>query len=269
MALSNLRLVGPSVSDSDRTSIAASPALATGSLASNLQSPLRSRVARTTSIGTQTFTGNWSTAPSIKAVAIGRHNLDSDCRWKIELFSGLGQTGTLQYTSGDLNPISASGWDENTSVTWLTAAVTPLSFRLTISSTLAGHPADGYFEIGRLFMGAVWEPTINVPHGGFVSAWQEEARQVRTGAGSIRSQYGPNYRTLEARLEWLTESERAALWGILRDAGLRKDFLVSALPGGDSVQDRDHLMFCKVAEMPDFSFPLPSYWSSRLRLSET
>jgi hypothetical protein len=226
-------------------------------------------VIRTTSRATQTLTGNWSTAPTIGALALGRHNLTSHCRWRLELFPAINQGGTVLYDSGTVAPGIVSGWDLNTSVLWLPSAVTPLSFRLTISTTDSNYPAAGYFEASRLVLGPVWSPAVNVAHQGFAAGWHEDSRQVRTGAGSVRAEAGPAYRTLALPLDWLAESERASLWEILRQVGMRQDLLVSVLPGGDSTPERDLAMLAKATDLPDFSYPLPSYWGTQLRLAET
>jgi len=266
MALTNIRIIAPN--QADGISMSNDPALSAATPVGNLQSPLRGKVIRTTSRATQYIRGNWVTAPDIEAIALIRHNLNSYCRWRMQLYSAINQSGLI-YDTNDLTPTSMLGWTTGFDVNWIGSIKQPKSFQLTISTTDANHPAVGYFEVGRLFMGPVWSPTLNMSYDGFDLSWQDTTRQTRTASGSLRSERGAAYRTLSVNFSVLSEAERTELFELARVVGKRLELVVSALWDDTTpYATRDSLFTAKIAEMPSFSFPFFNTWEATMTLEE-
>lgn len=257
----NLRIITPN--DCDIATLTASPSLVTTLPVTNLQSPSRALVARSTSTSAQDIKGTWSASRIISAAALVRHNLTSSATWQLRLYSDAAWT-TLIYDSGavvackpkalgdlewGVDPLGASlftDWDHAFSSMWF-APVAARSFVITLTDTTN---ADGYVQASRLFIGRYLEPQINFDYG-FRLQWLENTRQERTDGGTLRSDAQDPYRRMSFRLAALSTSDRPKFMEWARRDGLRNDVFISAFPENGSALERDHAMAGKLVASPE------------------
>ncbi len=275
---SNLRIIADNWSD--LAALSASPALALP--ASNLQTQSRGEIMRTTGVATQQILGDFDQARICSACALVRHNLTSAATWRLELFSGAGQSGTTVYDSGSVTALPGYGWGEfrwgvdawggSIFLGWgqafsnLWFAATPaLSFRLTISDP--GNPV-GYLQASRLVIGAYFEPLRNMSSGVDVS-WAENSAQRRTDGGSLRTDGRVAYRRWQFSLDFLNAAERGVVLDVFRRAGLRGDLFISCYPGLGGAQERDHAGLVKLVRMPGMRRTSPELYASELLFEES
>lgn len=229
----------------------------------NLQLEGRSKVARTTSAAAAVvINGTWAGAQTISSACLYRHNLTGAATWRLQLFAGANQTGAQLYDSGHVAALSAVGWGEFAwgapwgqfsmlgwdapfSTLWFTG-VSALSFTLTITDI--GNPA-GYIEAKRLLLGAYFEPQFG-PAYGLALLPQDSSQQIRTGAGSLRSEAEATWRRIDLTLGFLSDGERAALFDLMRRVGLKREMFVACFATATDATARDYSLLGKLVQMP-------------------
>lgn len=248
----------------------------------NLQLQGRARVARTTDdTGAKVIEGEWLNPRVLTACVLYGHNLTSSATWRLQCWSGAGQSGDLTYDSGTVRALRRvgwglfryglvpwgstvfTGWERAFSVLWFAAAAAR-SWRLTISD--AGNPA-GYLQAKRLLMGSYFEPAVNAEYG-LELGWREDTTQQRTQASTLRSDAGPQYRRLAGNLSHLDDIERARFMELCRMAGMRREIFVSVFPETGSTQERDYALLGKFTAMPDGAHGNPASWSNTFTIEE-
>lgn len=249
----------------------------------NLQLQGRARVARTTdTAGDKVIEGEWPNARVLSACVLHGHNLTSAATWRLQCWSGAGQSGDLTFDSGTQRALRRvgwglfgfglvpwggtvfTGWERAFSVLWF-AATAARSWRITLAD--GGNPA-GYLQAKRLLMGSYFEPTVNAELG-LELAWREDTAQQRTQASTLRSDAGPQYRRLAGNLSHLDDIERARFMELCRRVGLRREIFVSVFPGTGSTQERDYALLGKFTAMPDGTHGNPASWSNNFTIEES
>lgn len=119
----------------------------------------------------------------IGSVAIVNHNMQKDATWRYRVYSDSGYS-TLVYDSGTINvwPLMAFGsyewedsrfWDLQLSAEEIALFTKTLTY---VPDTVASAQyyqieffdstnTDGYVELGRIFVGAIYQPTLNMSLG--------------------------------------------------------------------------------------------------------
>lgn len=277
--MSNMRIVTSNVSDS--------ATLSSGDFAAtlpvgNLQLEGRARVARTTNAtGTKTVNGDLAAAAVVGACVLYNHNLTSAATWRLRLWSGVGQTGTLMHDSGTVGALPALGWGEfgwgavpwgasvfygwgaAFSVLWI-PAVGARSFRVEITD--AANPA-GYLQAKRLLVGPYFEPAVNVSYG-LQLYWEDNSTQRRTQGGSLRTDARVRFRRLKGELDHLTTAERAVAVETLHQVALRAETFISVFPGYGGALERDYSLLGKFTAMPQFTHGQVASHSAQLAFEE-
>lgn len=261
--MSNLRII--STNDADAATLTSSDFVATLPV-SNLQVEGRARVARTANTtGDKTINGNWSTGKVVSAMVLYGCNFSSAATLRLQLWDGNNQSGTLVLDTGVAPALDALGWGEFAwgmsswgatvfedwakafSVLWLSQIVSAKSFRITFND--APNPA-GYIEIKRLLIGSYFEPAVNFDLD-MAACWNDTSIQKRTMGGSINTDKGVQYRSLNGNLSGLSPGERAAYFEMTRVVGLSSEMFVSAFPEVGGAMERDHSMLCKFGVVPE------------------
>jgi len=230
----------------------------------NLKIYNNARLARCSTPSEAVVLGGWDSARAISACVLWRHNLSSGAIWRLELFSGVGQTGDTIYDSGEesaidtkalnelewgVDPLGATvftGWRLRYSPLWF-ERVSARSFRLTLQD-----PESTHIDVGRLYLGRYLEPRINMSYGHSLG-WQESTSQYRTAGGSLFSDSQEPYRVLNFSLDWLSEVDRGLWLEGVRLVGLRKDVFISLYPEVGGVKERDYSFAGKFKTMPSFT----------------
>jgi hypothetical protein len=242
----------------------------------NLQLEGRARVARTTdSWGTKYILGDFADANEISAVVLYDHNLSAGCTIRIQLFSGVGQTGSTLYDNAGWTPFITPSWSgfgpggnapsARYSALWITPVTGVRSFRLMIYEGITTKPA--YTQIKRLLMGSYFEPAANAALGLSLS-WNDSSVQRRTQGGSIRTESRSLYRSLVGQLDQLTEAERYKFFDALHSCGTRKEVFVSVFPSLTDLQGRDFSMLGKFTRLPPVNVVQATTYSSGFEIEE-
>lgn len=264
--MSNVRLITPNYAD-DAT-ITSSPAMVSTLPITNLQDSLRGRVARSTSLATQTYLFDWSSAINVNALTIERHNYSPAATIRYRLWDGAAQSGTLLYDStafsnGTTIPWGTLRWGidsfggTNIFIGWAYAwtklyhdsAISARSGSIVITD--AANP-DGYMQASRLRIGRYFEPVVGIAQGDFTPSWRESTTQQRTAGGSLRSDNLNPYRRFAFALRNLASAEMDELFEISRVVGLRKDLFVDIMPGVGGRRERNFSGPVKFVQPLDF-----------------
>lgn len=255
-----------------------------GTAITNLQNDIRGRIYRAK--GNQwpiIIKGTWNgQGYKCSMAALIRHNFENASTWRVQLYSDAAWT-TQIYDSGTLNafpgatlgeldwgvsPLGSGIYDafmgQRLSVMWFTE-VTALSFKITVNDS--GNSAT-YVDISRLFLGKYISPVYNATYGMKLS-WKENTAQSRSDGGTLRSDGGQPWRTLQFDLGALPEADRAAWSDVFRYAGLRKDMFISIFPGSGGELERDYQMACKFIQLPENDNFAPSYYRTTVQVEET
>lgn len=275
----NLRLLSTNVVDAATLS---SSDFAATLPATNLQVEGRARVARTSNAtGTKTIYGNFAGTTLCSALVLYGHNLSGTATWRLRLYNGANQTGTVVYDSTTLTPQTVVGWGafqwgaepwgsyifrdwEQPFYSLFFSEVYAVSFRLDITDT--GNPA-GYLQASRLIMGRYLTPYFNAAYG-LALSWDTNSVQRRTLGGSVRTDRRATFRRLSFDLETLDAGERALWLDLARSVSLHREMFVSIYPGVGGELERDHSLLCKFAQVPASNLPVPERWSMKLELIE-
>lgn len=275
----NLRLLSTNVVDA--ATLTSSDFTATLPV-TNLQVEGRARVARTSNAtGTKTIYGNFAGTTLCSALVLYGHNLSGTATWRLRLYNGANQTGTVVYDSTTLTPQTVVGWGafqwgaepwgsyifrdwEQPFYSLFFSEVYAVSFRLDITDT--GNPA-GYLQASRLIMGRYLTPYFNAAYG-LALSWDTNSVQRRTLGGSVRTDRRATFRRLAFDLETLDAGERALWLDLARSVSLHREMFVSIYPGVGGELERDHSLLCKFSQVPASNLPVPERWSMKLELIE-
>lgn len=200
----------------------------------------------------------------IDSFAMWRHNLTVDSRVRLQLFEGINRTGALVFDSGffegdipktlgdlswgrdELGASSNTDWKLKSRSKWLDQPVAARSGILTI---IDKENPDGYIEIGRIYCGDAFSPTINVDLGHSFS-WDSDSEVLPTAGGTVHSIYSEVYRTLTFNMSHLTSADRAVFAEALRTVSKTNDIFVSLRPGVGGATERDYTFAGKFVEVP-------------------
>lgn len=245
MSFPNMRMIVSNLNDT-ATLTATSEALPV----TYTQRSGRAYVWRSTDTATQVISGEWSGTEFIDAFTLYRHNLSASATVRFELFQG----EVIVYDSGEtpvaelitppalrvgIDPWGATYNDEIpvplTSV-WLPPTAGN-NYRITITDP--ANPA-GFLQIGRIIVGLSISLQYNPTYGATLT-WLENAEQVRTEGGSLRTiTSGGQARLLSIDQKTLPESDRVKLTTELVKRGKQADIFVSLYPEQGGVKELEH-----------------------------
>lgn len=253
----------------------------------HLKTPWRSRVMRSAPREDLTITqrvlGN-SPAKALVAdcFSIHNHNLAGADVYRIELFEGPNQSGSVAYDSSfqsasvliplgvwmcGVDAFGATYSDDldKISTVWFEPVVYQ-SFRLTIKSH---SNSRGYIQLGMLFLGKSLRFENNFSWGNELS-WNTGLMLTRTEGGSLvtESQRPYAYRELTLDLEWLTDADRNSMAGKLR-AAAGQPILVAAYPTvGSDIRRTEYTMIAKLDTGNRYTHQSINRHSTQLRFLE-
>jgi hypothetical protein len=246
-----LRIVSRNLADA--AALSAVPPLAAPASESNLQSPLRARVARSGSLDLQAVIASWTAPQTLSFAALWRTNLSAAATWRVEAYSGAGLSGSLLFDSNSdpsgpvplgllrwgIDPLGAAfgaSWDSAASPVAYFPQVSAQSVRITVRDP--GNPA-GFIEIGRLIVGQFWEPEGGADYGA-AARWADPAPLARTEGGSAAKPGSVPARSLSFSLSWMGEADRAALLDLIAQAGDGGELWASVYAGAGGALERDY-----------------------------
>jgi hypothetical protein len=214
----------------------------------NLKDRVLSHTARSTNV-VETSTKFDIALPKfrdVQCIALCRHNLQLDAKFRIRAFYDSGMTQCTydsdwqfvwrrMYNTKDLPWRNSNFWAGKilaedlegffwNLVHWMPTQISSRYWRIELSDT--GN-TFGYLEIGRLFMATGWMPTYNMEYG---ASLQYEARTEIEEAWDGTEYFAekPPYRIARFNLGHLSEAEAMAqVFDMQRVSGISKEVLFS------------------------------------------
>jgi hypothetical protein len=177
--------------------------------------------------------------------AMARHNFPVGSTARIRLWDGINQTGVLVYDSGAIETAVVIPWGAFLAGIdpWSDAyelgipgifshwfdAVGYKSLQIDIDFTPVTSPALPFIDIGRLYIGWAFVPTINMARGASIT-WVDKSIHNRTAGGGLRTENIDAYRKFDLDLNWMPVSDRERLSHLLERVGKGGDMLISLDP---------------------------------------
>ena len=243
----------------DRAVVAASSEVATMPV-TNVQNPQRTVMYRSAAVGTQTIDITLAQdEDQVQAFALVDHNLTLAGTVQIQAWSDAlgGATEVLNVTLQPYQPTYGygvqlygeglyGGYDiyiNGLSIGDARAVLRPILmtqispalkiryWRITINDL-----ALTYYQMGRVYLGPIWSPTVNYSFGSTKSR-QSRTRRIEARGG----QYYGNPRTdrtiLQFSFDWLDDADRDQLWIINMIKGKENPFILVQRPVGGYAQE--------------------------------
>jgi len=229
----------------------------------------------------QTITATLTGPIFMDCVAISKHNLGASGMLRVKLYI-TGQD-TPVYDSQDLATamiIPAGVWragidpfgatynellpgGSELSIHWMPQPVLADRYELVISGT----QSSGYFEIGRIFSGLSFSPSVNIDWNPDLD-WGDKSEHVETEGGSLRTIKKPRRRMFNLKLSWLSDADREVLVSRLVKNGMGADLLISVFPGVGGFKELEYTMVCRLAQSLSHSLSHYQNWQAPLKFLE-
>lgn len=212
----------------------------------NLQSRLIGKVARTANVALAStkFDIDLGAGMKVQAIALRNHNislagtiritgstsptfslLSYDSTW-IDAWPEVYPWGTLEWEddnwwTGKYTKEQTQGY--TTELDHLLPAMKVARYwRIEVNDTT--NP-DGYLQVGRLFIGPVWQPKINMSYGASV-AWETDTEVGKAKGGAEYFQRSTPYRVVKFALNWMDQDEAfSQAFELQRRAGIDQEVL--------------------------------------------
>ena len=205
----------------------------------NIKTRSLSRKARSTNATNSSTKLRFSldSARVIGSVAIVNHNLQKDASWRYRVYSDSGYS-TLVYDSGTINvwPLMPFGsyewedsrfWDLQLSAEEIALFTKTLTYVPdTIESAqyyqvefFDSTNTDGYVELGRIFVGSIYQPTLNMSLGASIGDETNTVVDVALSGAEFFDRR-TSYRVAQFTLDHLTYNESIINGDIIKISGL-------------------------------------------------
>lgn len=237
----------------DDATLSVSPAAVTTLPVTNLQSNIRDRLWRSTSLASQVIEGNWagnvrrlshfSLWPSGQASSLIGANV------RLQIYSDLAMSSSVYDQTWAFFTPTGPGWGDDPwgAFEWgvayddRTARLAPLSkwftavnasaFRLTISN--GGAVDTEYFEARRIVLGEYQQAPYNGLTG-MAPQWRSNSEGQRTVGGSLRRLSRAKWRELRFDTVIQTDAERAQWSDIMHACDPSSEVVISIFPANAS-----------------------------------
>lgn len=108
---------------------------------------------------------------------------------------------------------------------------------------------QSYIEAARLITGSYWQPQYNAEYGANVAA-EDTSTHYRTDSGNLRTDIGNRYRKLSINLSFMTPTDRANFWRIVKGNGMASPMLISLFPeNADPELEQAHQIYGRLSSM--------------------
>ena len=213
---------------------------------SNLQSRLIGKVARSidTALSSTKFDIDLGAGTKVQAISLRNHNITLTGTYRVTA-STSPSFAVLSYDSGWLDvwpvvfPWGTLEWEDDN---WwsgkytveqtqgytveldhlLPAMKVARYWRVEFSDT---RNPDGYVQFGRLFIGPVWQPKINMSYGASI-AWETKTGSQEAIGGAEYFQRRTPYRVAKFSLNWMDQDEAfSQAFELMRRAGIDQEVL--------------------------------------------
>jgi hypothetical protein len=205
----------------------------------NIKTRSLSRKARSTNAANSSTKLRFSldSARVIGSVAIVNHNMQKDATWRYRVYSDSGYS-TMVYDSGTINvwPLMPYGsyewedenfWDLQLSDEEIALFTKTLTY---VPDTIASAQyyqieffdstnTDGYVELGRIFVGAIYQPTLNMNLGASIGDETNTVVDVALSGAEFFDRR-TSYRVAQFTLDHLTYNESIINGDIIKISGV-------------------------------------------------
>lgn len=223
---------------------------------------------------------------NIRLLSLINHNLSLDATVQIKA-SATADFAVLLYDSGtvdvwpamyntlDLDWEDDNWWDgkytdeQRNGYTWtfvqlLTSRILARYWRVEITDTTN---AAGYVQIGRVFIGPTWQPTINMSYGASL-AWETDTQEQRARSGALYFDRRNPRRTVRFSLQNMLVDEALAMaFEIQRRAGLDAEVLYIFDPD-DTVHALRRRFLGRLRELSPIEYPYYARQQTNFQIEE-
>lgn len=253
----------------DESTLTVSVAEAAGYEILNTQNRIRTRAWRSSTGGDVTIRGTFGPTyprtPSFFGMFLHQCHgakiqllLYSDDAWTSTIYdSGVNDVVKVQPTDGmdwGFDPFSLGPNDPFAEDApywlWIEPGSPPpacLSYEILLSSHSATYGRT-VWQASRFFLGPTME-LFRQPEFGASLGYAAQTDRNRSRGGSLRTNVGVQWRTMELSLGAMEESERAAWLDIFRYCGTGRDFVLSLFPNEGTRKERDYILNCAFASL--------------------
>lgn len=258
-----LRIWWNNLADATATTVTASEA-ATGFPASNIQETFRQVRWRSNNVtGTKTVTFDLGSSKALTVAGLLDHNMTSAATVQLRKSSDnfvandvLVATFTMSRTDDD---------SETVILDPAVAYITSTSERYWRISIADSGNADGYVEMGRVFLGTYTEMTKNYMVGWGIKPVDLSIRR-RSLNGVVHVNVKPQYRTLDLAFRVVTRVQKDAIRKIADSIGANKAAWFDVDP--DNAARDLYVIYGRLAEVPRFENTRWNLWSLSLTIEE-
>lgn len=261
--------------DHDDAVLTPSATAAVGFPATDTQNDIRSRVWRTTSTSSQSVTGVLSATRTANHFSMWRMRAQG-ASVRLQLYSDAGASAQVY----DSTALAVNCFSDSDPYTWSTGTNNPFleyapfvhwfantNYR-SYKVTWSGTPTNwSYFQVSRIVLGKYFEFT-HQPKFGMSLGLDDLTDRNRSMGGSLRTNIGESWRTLQLDWGWLEDTERATILKIKRQLGKGRSLVVSIYPGNGTDLERDHMMLCKFVSLDPIIRDINVY-TTRMQFEET
>ena len=253
----------------------------------NLQNRIQAVVARSTdaTTGSTQFSIDIGKPRTIDLLALCGHNLSLDATLQV-IASELSDFSVLLYDSGattvwpalfsseSLEWEDGNWWSgqisEELRATYPANVIRRFTqiaaryWKVLISDT--GN-ADGFIQLGRLFISPVWSPVVNYDYGAGIS-WETDTTAERSLGGQDYFDRRAGRRVFRCQLSWLSEKEAyEKAWEFQRTLGTDGEVFVMADP--DNVLHETRLSYLgRLRQLSPIEHPYFSYHRTAVEVAE-
>jgi hypothetical protein len=251
----------------------------------NLQDKRITRVARSSDAATTSTRIDIDLGSSLacQAFALINHNLGASATWTItagtssgasDTYSGSARAVVQMSTSPDLLTWGESGFWEGTGDEWVrnthpviyvhTSQLSARYWRIQITDT--GN-ADGYVQVGRIYIGPVLIPAKNDSYGrgqGFSDFTTFE----RGATGASFARLGRKAKRADIAMDWMTLEEQRAMRSIMRRGGADEDVLWCPDSTDAAVQQEFGFLGTVTAGLDSITTPYLGAYSGKFTIEE-
>jgi len=238
----------------------------------------KSSVWRSTSLSSQTISGDWSgAAKTINGLALAFSNLIEGSTVRLKLYQEVADTSP-SYDSGirtvwfaydppngfeTIGLISfAFGGGTNFSMFFNEVAIK----RFEIIITSPGNP-DGYIEVGRVILGKAWSPTYNAEYGAQITPI-DLSEVGRTIGGDQKVDVRTMHKKMNFNLRYMPQTDKAALSTIVRKIGMRQPVFVSMYPNETDEVFQAGNIFGRFESLSPFEHSLTNVYDTSITIEE-
>jgi len=232
----------------------------------NLKSNSKSEVWRTSATTTSvTLTATFSSPETISAAVFPFCNFSPTATMRVRLYSDqactvqLLDSGTVQCALGSGGRVagltaqqSANAYSYGggaTAAVWVTPTSNVQGIKLDVVDSAN---LQGYLEAAKLVMGSYFSPDYGVGQGEASVYLDDSTEHYRTDAGNLLSDVGYRYKKLAISLTFMTPSDRANTWKLVKQVGKSIPIFVSVFTGNtDRSLEQEYMMFGKFTSLSE------------------